>query len=40
MHHKQGGLVGRTDDLENLLWSCSPCHRGEHVQVGGWGNGT
>ena len=30
MHHKQGGLVGRNDDMENLLWSCLPCHRFEH----------
>jgi hypothetical protein len=30
MHHKQGGLVGRNDDMENLLWSCMACHRYEH----------
>lgn len=30
LHHKQGGLVGRNDDMENLLWSCMACHRYEH----------
>lgn len=33
MHHKVGGLVGRTDSLENLEWICGPCHRLEHVAV-------
>lgn len=33
LHHKQGGLVGRHDDLSNLEWSCRPCHQREHVQV-------
>ena len=32
MHHKQGGLVGRNDDMENLLWSCMACHRLEHAK--------
>lgn len=33
MHHLQGGLVGRCDDLTNLQWLCPPCHHKEHVQV-------
>lgn len=33
MHHKQGGLVGRNDDMENLQWVCASYHRSQHVQV-------
>src|SRR6266576_1772530 len=33
MHHKQGGLYGRHDDLSNLEWSCKPCHQARHVRV-------
>jgi len=33
MHHVQGGLVGRHDDLENLEWVCRFHHRMSHVQV-------
>lgn len=33
MHHVQGGLVGRHDDLENLEWICPAHHRATHVQV-------
>lgn len=32
MDHKQGGLVGRYDDLENLQALCRPCHRRKHVR--------
>ena len=32
MDHKQGGLVGRYDDLENLQALCRPCHRKKHVR--------
>lgn len=35
MHHLKGGNVGRCDCLHNLAWSCGPCHKPEHVQVGG-----
>lgn len=33
MHHKKGGLVGRHDDLSNLLWVCSDWHRKQHVST-------
>jgi hypothetical protein len=33
MHHRQGGLTGRCDCLENLMWVCSEFHRAQHVQV-------
>lgn len=36
MHHVRGGNgPQRCDCLHNLKWSCGPCHREEHVQVGG-----
>jgi hypothetical protein len=36
MHHKQGGLVGRNDDMENLLWACPNCHSWEHRKRTPW----
>ena len=33
MDHKQGGTVGRHDDLSNLQIVHSECHRKKHVQV-------
>jgi len=33
MHHIQGGLIGRNDDLENLQWLCFACHYIHHVRV-------
>jgi hypothetical protein len=33
MHHKQAGLVGRCDCLDNLEAICAICHRGKHVSV-------
>ena len=34
-HLKGGNGAGRCWCPENLGWGCGPCHRTEHVQVGG-----
>lgn len=36
MHHVKHRGRGGSDDLANLAWSCSCCHRSEHPQVK-WG---
>jgi 5-methylcytosine-specific restriction endonuclease McrA len=33
MHHLENQAGSRCDDLHNLAWSCSDCHKKRHVQV-------
>lgn len=36
LHHLVGGRGRqRTWDDDNLVWACGPCHRKQHVQIGG-----